>query len=282
MKLPTQIADLTLPYSRAEGWLYDRFLAPAVVALRGPVIERFLPSLPEGARVLDVGCGGGQLLLELHRLRPDLQLSGVDLAAHQIARARARAAKAGIALDLRVASALELPFEDGAFDGVVSVASIKHWPDQGRGMGELTRVLAPGGHLLVVEADRAGAACLSRTRLERLRQEGPLSLSELAEPCSISRRAIKHPWPKRPRPYASRTESGSCERSKALAAPPKMVLKACSRMRSRPSHVPAASMAQRTRSKRLSNKRRSSSRFMGSRSVMFSCISPPAPGTNGA
>ena len=51
-------------------------------------------------------------------------------------------------------SALELPFDSGTFDAVVSVASIKHWPDPAKGLSECARVLAPGGLLHVVEADR--------------------------------------------------------------------------------------------------------------------------------
>jgi SAM-dependent methyltransferase len=51
-------------------------------------------------------------------------------------------------------SALELPFEAGDFDAVVSIGSIKHWPDAARGLAECARVLRPGGPLFVVEVDR--------------------------------------------------------------------------------------------------------------------------------
>jgi ubiquinone/menaquinone biosynthesis C-methylase UbiE len=49
---------------------------------------------------------------------------------------------------------LDLDFSDGSFDAVISVASIKHWPDKVRGLQECIRVLAPGGALNIIEADR--------------------------------------------------------------------------------------------------------------------------------
>jgi ubiquinone/menaquinone biosynthesis C-methylase UbiE len=71
-----------------------------------------------------------------------------------VRRAAARAAQAGIKARFVDGSALDLPFADGTFDAVLSVASIKHWPDPARGLAECARVLRAGGHLLVIEADR--------------------------------------------------------------------------------------------------------------------------------
>ena len=152
MKLVGMMADITAPYAFGEALIYDRLVAPAVLAM----VDRFnrspLENLPSGARVLDVGCGGGHLLAFLAGKRPDLRMAGIDLAKGQVVRARRRTG--GRACTLVRGSALELPFGDGCFELVASVASIKHWPDRSQGLAECVRVLRPGGWLMVVEADR--------------------------------------------------------------------------------------------------------------------------------
>jgi ubiquinone/menaquinone biosynthesis C-methylase UbiE len=148
------VRTITAPYSALDAWAYDRVVAPAVLELTRALEQRLLGDVPRGGRVLDVGCGGGHLAVHVARRRPDLQVVGVDLSPRQVARAAARARQAGVAARFVTGSALDLPFADGDFDGVYSVASIKHWPDQARGLRECARVLRPGGALAVSEADR--------------------------------------------------------------------------------------------------------------------------------
>lgn len=166
-------ADFTAPYSAVEAWGYDTFIAPAVAEMTAELAETRLGAVPRGGAVLDVGCGGGQNLLWLAGRRPDLSLTGLDLSARQIARAQRRAAERDLPIELVEGSALELPFEDGRFDAVLSVGSIKHWPDPARGLAECARVLAPGGRLIVVEVDRGcrlddARGFVRRTRVPRL------------------------------------------------------------------------------------------------------------------
>lgn len=147
------VKDMTAPYSAVESFVYDAVAAPAVVALGGQLLAELSAELPRDVEVLDVGCGGGHLALAIAEHHPGARVTGVDLSPEQIARARRRALGADRARFVR-GSALDLPFPDGRFDVVISVASIKHWPDPGRGLEECVRVLRPGGHLLVFEADR--------------------------------------------------------------------------------------------------------------------------------
>jgi SAM-dependent methyltransferase len=149
------LRDFKAPYSAFESFLYDWLVAPGVVDMKDAVAAPFLERVPKGAEVLEVGCGGGQLAIEIARERPDLRYVGLDLSHEQVARADKRGARLAPRLSFVQGSALELPYEDGRFGVVLSVASIKHWPDPARGLSECVRVLAPGGLLVVVEADRS-------------------------------------------------------------------------------------------------------------------------------
>lgn len=73
---------------------------------------------------------------------------------HPSSAARVRARHLGERARFVVGSALDLPFDDGTFDAVLSVASLKHWPERARGLRECARVLRPGGRLAVLEVDR--------------------------------------------------------------------------------------------------------------------------------
>ncbi len=109
---------------------------------------------PDGARVLDVGCGPGHLSLALARRR-GLDVTGVDLDPAMIERARANAdAAAAHGGDARrptfmVGDVAALAFPDASFDLVVSTLSMHHWTDPAAGLAEIRRVLRPDGRALV-------------------------------------------------------------------------------------------------------------------------------------
>jgi ubiquinone/menaquinone biosynthesis C-methylase UbiE len=165
--------DITDRYSKLESFLYDRWVAPAVTS-QAAVLETELDAAPQGARVLDVGCGGGQNLLWIAGRRPDLDLTGLDLSADQVGRAERRARSVDVNARFVEGSALELPFEDASFDIVLSVGSLKHWPDKDRGISECLRVLRPGGQLFVVEADRGCRLEDVQRMAESLAAPGPI------------------------------------------------------------------------------------------------------------
>jgi ubiquinone/menaquinone biosynthesis C-methylase UbiE len=96
--------------------------------------------------VLDVGCGTGRLLLRLAKAYPHATTMGIDPAPGMVRVAR------GQGLEAAVGSAESLPLPDRSFDLVVTTMSFHHWGDQARGLDEVRRVLAPGGHLLLVDA----------------------------------------------------------------------------------------------------------------------------------
>ena len=107
--------------------------------------ERFFRRLgvTPGARLLDVGCGAGQLALIA--ARAGAQVSGCDIAVNWIEKARARAAAEGLAITFEEGDAESLPYEDAQFDAVTSLIGAMFAPRPDRVAAELTRVCRPGG-----------------------------------------------------------------------------------------------------------------------------------------
>ncbi|MBB4930596.1 SAM-dependent methyltransferase [Lipingzhangella halophila] len=109
--------------------------------------ERLCPAvgLHAGERVLDVACGSGTAALVA--ARHYAEVTGIDYVPDLLERARTRAAAEGYELDLRVADAQDLPFDDDNFDVVLSVYGVQFAPDQERAANELLRVCRPGGRI---------------------------------------------------------------------------------------------------------------------------------------
>jgi SAM-dependent methyltransferase len=107
---------------------------------------------PDGARVLEVGCGPGRLSIRLARQR-GLDVTGLDLDPAMVERARANADRLGNGDERRpsflVGDAASLAFPDGSLDLVVSTFSMHHWADPTAGLAEIGRVLRPGARALV-------------------------------------------------------------------------------------------------------------------------------------
>lgn len=119
---------------------YDRFSRYMESGAR-EFYERL--SLAPGCRVLDVGCGSGQLALIA--AKDGLDVTGVDIASNLIDRARARAQAEGLTARFEEGDAEALPFEDGSFDAVVSLIGAMFAPQPDLVARELLRVCVPGG-----------------------------------------------------------------------------------------------------------------------------------------
>jgi ubiquinone/menaquinone biosynthesis C-methylase UbiE len=147
--------EITAIYTSFHAWSYEVIVAPAVYLSRHVIDERFLPHVPQNARVLDVGCGGAKFTKYIADQRPDLHIVGIDLSEPQLARASKLLRGYGDRVRFESGDATQLKFPDASFDGVLSYGSIKHWTSQDAGLAECLRVLKPGGPLLVTEADRS-------------------------------------------------------------------------------------------------------------------------------
>jgi SAM-dependent methyltransferase len=150
----------------------------------GPFLRRIAADVaaaaPEGARVLEIGCGPGHLSIMLAR-RHGLDVTGLDLDPAMVERARANADRSandrGRGPTFVVGDVASLAFPDGSFDLVVSTLSMHHWADPSAGLAEIARVLRPGGRSLVWDL-RPGAVPFHRDVPDPLEstREAPLRL----------------------------------------------------------------------------------------------------------
>lgn len=114
----------------------------------GPELEPLLTVLPDGARVLDIGCGSG--IPVAAALAGRTRLTGVDLSSVQVAAAR-RNVPTGRFLHGDI---MEQSFAAGAFDAVISLYTLFHLPrdEHAELLRRIARWLAPGGWLLLTLA----------------------------------------------------------------------------------------------------------------------------------
>jgi ubiquinone/menaquinone biosynthesis C-methylase UbiE len=110
--------------------------------------------------VLDFGCGIGNILIALAEGMPFKEpLIGTDIAAALIEMGKREVARAGLAgrIELSVAPATRLPFDEGRFDVVLTSHVIKHLDDTAlaTALREVARVLRPGGRFLLWEFEKS-------------------------------------------------------------------------------------------------------------------------------
>jgi demethylmenaquinone methyltransferase/2-methoxy-6-polyprenyl-1,4-benzoquinol methylase len=97
-------------------------------------------------RVLDLATGSGDLALTIARKLQQAEITGADFSPEMLALAQ----KKGLTNTV-VADALRLPFTDQSFDVVTVAFGLRNMADWGAALAEMARVLAPGGHLLVLD-----------------------------------------------------------------------------------------------------------------------------------
>ncbi|HEY8051797.1 MAG TPA: bifunctional 2-polyprenyl-6-hydroxyphenol methylase/3-demethylubiquinol 3-O-methyltransferase UbiG [Steroidobacteraceae bacterium] len=105
-----------------------------------------------GARVLDVGCGGGLLAEAL--ARAGAQVTAVDLAPGMIEVARLHAAESGLTIDYRGAAAEALGAAGDTFDVITCMEMLEHVPEPARMLATLAGLTRPGGRLFVSTLNR--------------------------------------------------------------------------------------------------------------------------------
>jgi demethylmenaquinone methyltransferase/2-methoxy-6-polyprenyl-1,4-benzoquinol methylase len=121
--------------------------------------------LPAGARVVDLGCGTGDVCRALER--SGLKGLGVDMAAGMLA-------KAHTAAPLVRADALALPLRDGSVDGAISGFALRNVVDIGACFNEAARVIRPGGRAVFLEVSEPSNPVLRRMHSVYFRRVVPL------------------------------------------------------------------------------------------------------------
>jgi demethylmenaquinone methyltransferase/2-methoxy-6-polyprenyl-1,4-benzoquinol methylase len=108
-----------------------------------------------GSDALDVCCGTGDLALELRRqIGPDGRVVGSDFSEPMLELARRKSGDQGLPVEFGWADALDLPYGEGSFDAVTIGFGARNLADLERGIAEMTRVLRPGGRLVILELTR--------------------------------------------------------------------------------------------------------------------------------
>lgn len=118
---------------------------------RERAIERLSPV--SGGRYLDVGAGTGDLLLQIVKRAPEATGIGIDPSAAMLAVGRDKIRARGLEerIHLRTGDAMDLPFDDDTFDGVILGFAIRNVEDRQKALCEFKRVLKPGARLVILE-----------------------------------------------------------------------------------------------------------------------------------
>jgi ubiquinone/menaquinone biosynthesis C-methylase UbiE len=104
----------------------------------------------DGLKLLDAGCGFGGTIQQLNAQHSNMDLTGLNIDARQLAAAEAQTEAANDnTISWVEADACQLPFEDNSFDRVLAVECIFHFPSREKFLAEAARVLRPGGYLAV-------------------------------------------------------------------------------------------------------------------------------------
>lgn len=171
--------------------LYDPIVRLALLgqdkALRKMTIK--MAQIKPGDRVLDAGCGTGDLTIAAKvRAGSTGKVFGIDAAPEMVEASLSKAAMASLDIEFRVGLIESLPFPNDYFDVVLSSLMMHHLPDdlKHKGLAEIYRVLKPGGHLIVVDMNRPTVfpikiltAFLVHEKMDTGAQDLPLMMNEV-------------------------------------------------------------------------------------------------------
>ena len=116
---------------------------------RSQTFARYLaPIIPEGSHVLDFGCGNMMTALELLKLTPRLEVTGLDVIRDQNLTDETLSDPR---IHFQITTTKELPFPDDHFDIALALATMHHTPDPEYYLSELKRVIKKDGAIIMVE-----------------------------------------------------------------------------------------------------------------------------------
>jgi SAM-dependent methyltransferase len=155
--------------------MYGRFVGRYAPSLAAALIEAV--GLEPGSRVLDVGCGPGGLATALAEVVGQENVAAVDPSPPFVSVCRARLPTA----DVRVAGAEELPFDDDSFDAAFAQLVVNFMSDAERGVGEMKRVVEPGGSVAACTWDYRDGMTMLRAYWDSAHEVAPDESAEFDE-----------------------------------------------------------------------------------------------------
>ena len=166
-----------------------------------------------GQKVLDIGTGTANYLIELAEM--GLDCTGLDIGFSMLSRARAKSNALGLDLKLVTADSEHLPYPHRSFDLVISVTAFEFFPDPARSVEEMMRVCRPSGRIVVGvlnkwsvwAARRRFLSCFHETIFTRCRFYSYPEMSRLFGPVEWATAAFAPPGlPCRLIPFFDRLE----------------------------------------------------------------------------
>ena len=154
-EVPMHAIRKTYLSAAGKDWLlpfYDPFTRLlGVEAVHGKLIRQ--AAISSGHRVLEIGCGTGNLAILANRLNPAAEVVGIDPDPKALARARRKAQRSRASLQFDPGFSEELPYPDASFDRVLSAFMLHHVHPDAKllAIREARRVLKPGGSLHLVD-----------------------------------------------------------------------------------------------------------------------------------
>jgi ubiquinone/menaquinone biosynthesis C-methylase UbiE len=132
--------------------IYDLEQAIEEPLIFGRLRKALWERVPANGRILEVGVGTG---VNMRHYPPGATMTAIDISDGMLAKARRRADRKNVAVELALMDAQALDFPDSTFDAVVATCVFCSVPDPVDGLREIRRVLKPGGKLLLLEHVRS-------------------------------------------------------------------------------------------------------------------------------
>ena len=172
------VAEASRRYFNRWATRYDRSWAQIWFRENHRLIEQAVDP-PADARILDLGCGTGQLAARLARRVPHGTVFGVDPAEEMIRVARRQHRRKNLSFE--VCSSEAIPADAGAFDVVVSTISFHHWARPGESLREIARVLRADGRLLILDLCRDNPFMAALDQVQRWLQPSHSGIASSTE-----------------------------------------------------------------------------------------------------
>lgn len=149
-------------FPATDGDAYEQQMGRWSRRLAEPFLD--FASIPDGQRILDVGCGTGSLTRSLARHFPSSHIVGLDYSEAYVAHAQRRISKPNV--EFQVGDIGALPFSDSNFDAVLAMLVLPFVPDTVGAVREMRRVARPGAVIAAASWDSRGGWVAQRMFLD--------------------------------------------------------------------------------------------------------------------